>query len=240
MLSRKNGMPLWRQIYLKIEADVTSGVFEPGQKLPSESEFTNLFSVNRHTIRRAMGALTDDGLVRVERGRGAFVREPVINYPVSSRTRFSENLTRQHRAPGNVLLMAVDTEADVAVAEALDIKEGEIVTRITSAGEADGRRVSYSNSFFPRTLFPGIVRIFREFGSVTRTLSHFGVDDYSRKRTRIISRMPTKEEAGELHQPKSRPVLITESINVDETGTPVEFGICLFASDWVQILVEPS
>ena len=50
--------------------------------------------------------------------------------------------------------------------------------------------------------------------------------------------MPTAEEAGELRQPKTRPVLVTESVNVDEHGAPVEFGVCLFASDWVQILVE--
>jgi GntR family phosphonate transport system transcriptional regulator len=34
-------------------------------------------------------------------------------------------------------------------------------------------------------------------------------------------------------------VLVTESVNVDGAGVPVEFGVCLFASDWVQILVEP-
>ncbi len=52
--------------------------------------------------------------------------------------------------------------------------------------------------------------------------------------------MPTTEEAHELEQSRNRPVLITESVNVDERGMPVEFGVCLFASDWVQILVEPS
>lgn len=240
MLTRGKGTALWRQIYSKLEADITAGTYEPGQKLPSEHFLAADFGVNRHTIRRAMAGLADDGVIRVEHGRGSFVREPVINYPVSRRTRFSENLSNQHRAPGNTLLMAVDTEADPEVAEALEIEPGEVVTRITSAGEADGRRISYTHSYFPRALMPGMVRIYRECGSVTRTLSHFGIHDYSRKRTRIISRMPTTEEARELRQPKSRPVLITESLNVDESGRPVEFGVCLFASDWVQILVESS
>jgi GntR family phosphonate transport system transcriptional regulator len=84
-----------------------------------------------------------------------------------------------------------------------------------------------------------MVRVYRELKSVTRTLNYFGVADYSRKQTRIIARMPTTEEAGELRQPRNRPVLVTESVNVAENGVPVEFGVCLFASDWVQILVEP-
>ncbi|WP_338668777.1 phosphonate metabolism transcriptional regulator PhnF [Pseudodesulfovibrio methanolicus] len=239
MLTRGNGVALWRQIHAQLEAAISSGRFGPGDRLPSENSLSVEFGVNRHTIRRALSVLEEDGLIRVEQGRGSFVREPVIHYPVSRRTRFSENLSRQRRTPGNILLQAVDTEAEPRVAEALGIEPGEVVTRITSAGEADGRRISYSTAFFPKTLFPGMVRVYRELKSVTRTLEYFGVSDYSRKQTRIIARMPTGEEAGELRQPRNRPVLVTESVNVDETGVPVEFGVCLFASDWVQILVEP-
>jgi GntR family phosphonate transport system transcriptional regulator len=239
MLTRGNGVALWRQIHAQLEAAISSGRFGPGDRLPSENSLSVEFGVNRHTIRRALSVLEEDGLIRVEQGRGSFVREPVIHYPVSRRTRFSENLSRQRRTPGNILLSAVDAEADPQVAEALGIEPGEVVTRITSAGEADGRRISYSTAFFPKTLFPGMVRVYRELKSVTRTLNYFGVADYSRKQTRIIARMPTTEEAGELRQPRNRPVLVTESVNVAENGVPVEFGVCLFASDWVQILVEP-
>ncbi|WP_316896383.1 phosphonate metabolism transcriptional regulator PhnF [Pseudodesulfovibrio indicus] len=239
MLTRGTGVALWRQIHDRLEREIASGSYGPGDRLPSESRLSAEYGVNRHTIRRALSGLEEDGLIRVEQGRGSFVREPVIHYPVSRRTRFSENLSRQRREPGNVLLLAVEAEADPRVAEALGIEPGDVVARITSAGEADGRRISYSTSYFPRALFPGMVRAYREHGSVTRALNHFGVADYSRKRTRIIARMPTTEEAEELRQPRTRPVLVTESVNVDGAGVPVEFGVCLFASDWVQILVEP-
>lgn len=239
MVTRGNGVALWRQVYTELESSIVSGALRPGDRLPSENTLARRFGVNRHTVRRALAVLEEEERIRVEHGRGSFVREPVIHYPVSRRTRFSENLSNQRRTPGNVLLSAVDVEADPAVAEALAVRPGAVVTRIVSAGEADGRRISYSTSYFPRSLFPGMVRVYRETGSVTRTLARFGVRDYSRRRTRIIARMPTAEEARELEQPRSRPVLITESVNVDPAGVPVEFGVCHFASDWVQILVEP-
>jgi GntR family phosphonate transport system transcriptional regulator len=238
MLARNSGVALWRQIYTNLEREMADQGFRPGDRLPSENELSERYGVNRHTIRRAMAALEQAGLVRVEQGRGAFVREPVINYPVGRRTRFSENLTRQRRAPGNVLLEAADIEADGPVAVALGIRPGEIVTCITSAGEADGRRINYCHSYFPRVLFPGMIRVYRQTGSVTQTLEHYKVRDYFRKSTRIIARMPTAQEARELGQPKTRPVLITESVNVDARGVPVEFGVSLFASDWVQIVVD--
>jgi len=239
MLTRGAGVALWRQIHSRLESDISSGKYRPGDRLPSESSLSREFGVNRHTIRRALAALEDDGLVRIEHGRGSFVREQVIHYPVSRRTRFSENLSSQRREPGNILLRAIDTEADSTVAEALEINPGESVTCIVSAGEADGRRISYTHAYFPRALFPGMVRVYRETGSVTRTMQHFGVGDYFRKSTRIISRLPTAEEAKHLWQPKNHSVLITESVNVDIAGVPVEFGVCLFASDRVQIIVEP-
>lgn len=240
MLSRGSGVALWRQIHERIARDIAEGEFEPGQRLPSENSLSREFGVNRHTIRRAIATLEQEGLVRVEQGRGSFVREQVINYSVRKRTRFSENLSSQRRAPGHTFIQGVSVEADVDVAEALEIRPGQLVTRLTSAGEADGRRISYSHSYFPMERFPGMARIYRETGSVTQTLERFGVNDYSRKSTRIISRMPSGEEARELRQPRTRPVLITESINVDRFNVPVEFGVCLFASDWVQILVESS
>ncbi|MUM78850.1 phosphonate metabolism transcriptional regulator PhnF [Pseudodesulfovibrio sp. F-1] len=238
MLARNSGVALWRQIYSNLEREITDQAFCPGDRLPSENTLAMRYGVNRHTIRRAMAALELAGLVRVEQGRGAFVRERVIHYPVGRRTRFSENLSRQHRAPGNALIDASDIEAEGPVAAALGISPGDIVTRITSAGEADGRRINYCHSYFPRTLFPGMARVYRQLGSVTQTLEHFKVRDYFRKSTRIIARMPTALEARELGQPRTRPVLITESLNVDGRGVPVEFGVSLFASDWVQIVVD--
>ncbi|CCH47907.1 phosphonate metabolism transcriptional regulator PhnF [Pseudodesulfovibrio piezophilus] len=240
MLARGTGIALWRQICSRLEKDIASAVFAPGDRLPSENHLAGEFGVNRHTLRRALAFLEEEGLVRIEHGRGVFVREPIIHYPVGRRTRFSENLSQQRRVPGNVFISSVDMEADGVVSEALEVTTGSLVTCITSAGEADGRRINYSHSYFPRSIFPRMADVYVETGSITRTMKTFGVHDYFRKKTRIISRMPTAEEARELGQPKTRPVLITESVNVIGDGKPIEYGVCLFASDWVQIVVESS
>ena len=39
-----------------------------------------------------------------------------------------------------------------------------------------------------------------------------------------------------LSQPGNRPVLVTESVNVDLEGRPTEYGIARFASDRMQIV----
>jgi GntR family phosphonate transport system transcriptional regulator len=96
-LPRGDGVALWRQIASRLEEAITSGQLVSGARLPTEAELAEALAVNRHTIRRAMEELTSRGLVRVEQGRGSFVAEEVVEYPLGSRTRFSEIIRSQSR-----------------------------------------------------------------------------------------------------------------------------------------------
>ena len=77
-----------------------------------------------------------------------------------------------------------------------------------------------------------------EAGTVTACLARFGVYNYSRKSTRVVARLPDRHERQYLGLPRSRPVLVTESVDVDEEGKAVQFGITRFVADRVQLLME--
>src|SRR3546814_1082174 len=92
MVERGSGVAVWRQIGELLADEIRNKLYAPGERLPPEPELAAKFSVNRHTIRRAMGELEQSGLVRIEQGRGTFVQEHAIDYAIGKRTRFSENL----------------------------------------------------------------------------------------------------------------------------------------------------
>ncbi len=52
---------------------IARGEFEPGQRLPTETELCRSFSTSRITVRRAMAILEDERLVRRRAGSGTFV-----------------------------------------------------------------------------------------------------------------------------------------------------------------------
>jgi len=237
-LARGSGVALWRQIQQSIQRDITEDVFKPGDRLPTEFELAAQFGVNRHTVRRALAELEDKGLLRVEQGRGTFVREHVIDYQVGRRTRFTENLTRQNRAPRAVLVGASTIPVEKEVAAALGIVPRLAVLKMETAGEAEGRRISFSCHYLPLPRFDGIATAFEKAGSLTVAFQAYGINDYVRRTTRIISRMPSGREAEYLDQPRKRPVLVTESVNADEQGMAVEFVATCFNSDWVQLVLE--
>ena len=238
VLSRGQGVALWRQIAASLEQEINAGQLAPGGRLPTEAELSARFAVNRHTVRRAMEELETRGLVRIEQGRGSFVAEDVLDYPVGPRTRFSETIRRQNREPQGRILRLEEIEADAPVAEALRIRRGRPVVVAERLGLADGRPLVIGTHYFSLARFPGIGRLLREDASITQALARSGVPDYRRLVTRVAARMPTAEEALRLEQARSRPVLVTEAINVDPAGDPVELSVACYAAGRMQIVVE--
>ncbi|KAF0813869.1 putative transcriptional regulator PhnF [Andreprevotia sp. IGB-42] len=238
MIQRGSGVAVWRQIEQTIEAEISRNVYKPSERLPTEAEFAARFEVNRHTIRRAIAALESRGLVRVEQGRGIFLLDYAVNYNVGKRTRFSETLRQQKLDGSRTMLRALEVPATPKIAQALALQEGERVLQIDTVGRADGRVINFATHYFPAVRFAGLAEAFEETGSITEALKRYGVADYERVESRITARMPDDNVARLLQQTRNQPVLQVEGINVDQDGTPIEYGIGRFAGDAVQLIAN--
>lgn len=233
------GESLWRQIARRLAADIAGGLYEPGSRLPAEAALARRFAVNRHTLRRAMAHLAAEGHVRIEQGRGTFVQEEAIDYPIGSRTRFSQAMTEMHRMPGHKILRAEEGPADKTVARNLSLRVGAPVIVLEALSEVDGRPVAIALHHLPAKRFRGIDAAYRDCGSLTESLKRMGVSDYRRLSTRVTAQMPTRQAAAHLKQPATRPILQTENIDIDADGRAIEYGITRFASDRMQLVFEP-
>lgn len=238
-LARKAGVALWRQIGSALEEAIRRRRYAPGQRLPTELELARQFGVNRHTVRRALGALEERGWVRVEQGRGTFVGESVLDYRIGKRTRFRENLSGQRGPTRGRLLDSACVRASATVARALGLRSGTSVISMTTLRFADARPVSLGRHHFPAARFSGLVEAFRRTESITAALRSFGIDDFTRASTRITTRLPSEDELEALKIARTRPVLVTESVDVDGSGTPIEYGVTTFAGDRVQLVIDP-
>ncbi|MEJ0019943.1 MAG: phosphonate metabolism transcriptional regulator PhnF [Acetobacteraceae bacterium] len=237
---RQDGVALWRQIANHLQRDISTGVYTPGGRLPTEAELSQQFGVNRHTVRRALEELSRGGLVRVEQGRGSFVAEDVLEYAVEARTRFSEWIRRHNMEPSGRVLQLKDTVAEAHVAAGLGVRAGSRIVLLERLGFADDRPVSLAQHYFPAARLRGILEALRTSTTITAALQSVGVSDYLRQVTRVTARLPNAEEAELLRMPRNRPLLVTENINVDSAGAVVEFGISRYPTPRVQIVIEPG
>ncbi|MEV0616212.1 winged helix-turn-helix domain-containing protein [Nonomuraea sp. NPDC050404] len=65
--------PIYRQIAAILKAKILSGEYQPRQVLPSELQLQQEHGVARATVRHAIEALRDEGLVYTLPQRGTYV-----------------------------------------------------------------------------------------------------------------------------------------------------------------------
>ena len=70
-----NDAPIYSQLIEQIKVSIVSGMFAPGERLPSVRDLATEAGVNPNTMQRAMTELERDGLVYSQRTAGRFVTE---------------------------------------------------------------------------------------------------------------------------------------------------------------------
>jgi DNA-binding GntR family transcriptional regulator len=69
----RKGHSLYGQIADQLRELISDGTLAPNDQIPSELEMARAFGCARGTVRQARGLLEEEGWIRTERGRGAFV-----------------------------------------------------------------------------------------------------------------------------------------------------------------------
>ena len=239
LIDRRSGVAAWKQIADRISRAIDAGEFDETGMVPPETQLAEHFGVNRHTVRSAIAALAEDGLLRRVQGRGTLIekRERLV-YPVGRRTRFSEGLGGQAGETDIKLLREDECTASPAVATALALETQCAVIRLDTLSTADGVPVSLAMHYFDSDRFAGIGKKLATYHSITRALAAFGVDDYVRVSTEVTARMASAEEADRLALTSNPILLETVAINADSEGRPIQYSRTLFAADRIALRLD--
>lgn len=73
--SFRNDQPIYSQLIQRLTEAIVSGVYAPGEKLPSVRELALEAGVNPNTVQRSLTELEREGLVFSQRTAGRFVTE---------------------------------------------------------------------------------------------------------------------------------------------------------------------
>lgn len=237
-MERQKGVALWRQIADRIRASIAQGDFDATGMVPPETQLAEQFGVNRHTVRSALAALGQEGIVRAVQGRGTMIdRKDKFTFPIARRTRFTEGIGDQARGLEGLLLSSVLEAAGTDVAKWLALEPRTQVIRLDVLRKADGRALSRSTVWFPAGRFKGIDEAFRRTGSVTRALREYGVDDYLRAVTEVSATHAEPDDVAQLALTPGAIVLVTRALNTDMQGLPIQYAVTRFPADRVEFTI---
>jgi len=239
IVQRQSGVALWRQIADRIRTAIANGDYDSTGKVPPEISLAAEFGVNRHTVRSALAALAQEGIVRAVQGRGTLIeRKERLNFPISRRTRFSEGIGDQAKEKEGLLLAASEEPATADLASRLQLAVGAAVIRLETLRKADRRPVSRATAWFPADRFAGIAEAYRESGSITAAFAAIGLTDYLRVSTEVTAVHAESGDLADLELSPGAIMLVTRALNADPDGVPVQYAISRFPADMVQFTIE--
>lgn len=216
--------------YLGVREYVTDlidrGVYEPGDKIPSERELAATLGVSRMTVRRALNELVTEARLERDSTNGTIVQRPPVprtfgdHYPHG----ISEILVEAGLRPGSQLLGFTVKPATENVAKNLGIDLLEPVLEIRRLRTMDGTPFCIETSLLPRRRVPTLSEAdLSQQQSLYKTLREsFGIIPTTAEKAISIS-FARPEEAALLRLPPRSPVLFLRSVMVDDHGRPAEY-----------------
>lgn len=142
---------------------IHSGRFPPGSKLPPEPVLAEAIGVSRGTLREAVRALEQEGILRRQHGTGTFVTgAPRLRNNLSFNSGVTQFIESMGLRAGTKELLVREEHASAGVASALQLPEGEPVLVVERLRTADGQPIVHSTDIVPRRLYPGpLERVYR-------------------------------------------------------------------------------
>ncbi|MCZ2720951.1 UTRA domain-containing protein [Marinomonas sp. 15G1-11] len=129
----------------------------PLQKIPSERELSELFSLTRISVKSALHSLEVEGLIYRENRRGWFVSPPRIEYNPLSRGHFHQMISDQQRVAKTLLLNVKSMVAPSAIATTLKLSKPTPIHIIERLRYIDGRAVLFVENCLISQYFPDIL-----------------------------------------------------------------------------------
>lgn len=240
-LDKESGIPYYRQLMSIIKQQVAAGTLKEGQQIPTEMVLSNAYGVNRHTVRQAVGELCRMGILYRLKGRGTFVanRPPeYLEYTLSSRNRFTENILHAGKLPGSKVLKAVTIPAAHGVAEMLGLSPYDPVHILEILRLVSGQPFLLTSNFLPAGIFPGFMEHVKNFTSLFAIYDeHYGVKPV-RVKTGFWASFPNREEACALNISSNTPVLKVENLLKSGDNTPIQYTVSCYHGVLAKISVN--
>lgn len=235
-VDRQRAESLYVQIRRALEDEIER-LYKPGDALPPEPELAERFSVNRHTLRRAVDELVQAGVLERRHGRGTFVLDAPVDYAVGRETRFTELLESLGKTTASRVIRKIVIPARGGVATRLALAEGAEVVWIETLRRVDERPFCVISHYLPRARVADALDGYAG-GSLHAFLAERCGIRLRRTESVVSASLPLGDDASLLAMPQNRPVLRVKSVNVDDRdGRPVEYALTRFRADRVQLKV---
>jgi GntR family transcriptional regulator len=241
VLSRTDALPLWQQLSNQLENLIYSGKLAPQSRIPSEPALCEVFKVSRPVVRSAISALAAKGLVVKMPRKGMFVGMPPREsaFLTSNLSLFDDMMARGAQISTKTFELEKGPPDDKE-RDALQLGDGDLVTRLARVFWIDDEPLTYTHMSFPTAKVPGFDELEIEGRSILGMIRDLYGRSAKRAERWFTAAMPTKDAQERLGVPADQPLIWIESIAFEADGTPLEFYRAYYNTSTARIHLSVS
>ena len=233
-------IPRYIQIADSLLDQVESGELEPGTRLPSERRLSELFEVNRLTLRRALSRLEALGLVIRQHGKGNYVAEPKIERQTGGLISFTHGMERRGFMPGAKVITLEERPVEAAVAKEMGLP---VLTPVYYGHRLrllNHEPVMLEEFWMPAQLFPGLEKHdLTNYSTYKIMESEYEISMLKARRS-FEPVIATEYEAELLEVEVGTPLMLLRRLGFDQEGRCVEYGKDLYRGDRFRFVTEEA
>ncbi len=240
-VDRDSPLPLHHQLRKLLEAQIASGKWPQGGRLPSEPTLSSFYGVSRPTVRQALQALEYEGLIDRQRGRGAFVTSNssgswLVQWAGGL---FDDELSRRGVVVESKVLRAAIEPLPGWASEALELDPGSPGISLERLRSVDGEVALYGKNHLP----PEYADVLSELWTNPRASLYGTLRDLHgvevASSSRILEAIPATRLLADLLGVAARwPLEYIQSVARDKAGRPIDCFRSWLRTDRLRIAVE--
>lgn len=229
-------VPAYIRIHDAIKKEIDEGVWEIGQRLPSERDLADDYEVSRMTLRQAITLLVEEGILERRVGSGTYVASHRVQEKMRGTTSFTEIVRSQSKTPSSQLISYQRKPANETEIQQLQLKATDTVVRMERVRFADNIPLVFEVASIPEKLIQSFNQedITEHF---FQTLTDNGYEIGKSQQT-IYAKNASERVANYLKVPKNHAVLALTQVSYFTDGRPFEYVHSQYVGDRFEFYLE--
>jgi GntR family transcriptional regulator len=216
--------------------EISTGRWQPGQRIPTEEEICREHNVSKITVRQAIHNLASEGHLLKLQGKGTYVTGVLSEGCLAMRTLFTEEMFgKEVKVERKILHRGIKIPPSDVIGY---LRTDDRIYHVLSKRVVNGEPVYLEESFIPCRLVPDIEKLDFSRFSLYSTLQERGMKKIFKVIQTIEISQAQAENARHLDVTAGVPVLVVHRLLLSSDNTPVAYTRFLGRSDRYKFQTE--